>query len=150
MLISQMDATVTQFFVVQTHFFGNFASLFLYARNRFTLLLALNDLFIENIGGLGMFVQVVIEMLLEEINNIVADRRAVRVGLVHQPRAELDFGLRLKLRIDNLHTDCRHNRSPDIRRIIIFAIKLPNSLGNRLPKSTLMSTALRCMLTVHK
>ena len=94
--------------------------------------------------------QVVVKVLLEEIDNVVTYRRAVLLALVHLLRTELDFGLRLKLRIENLDADGRNDRRADIRRIVILMVKLADRFGDRLTERALVRPALRRMLAVHE
>ena len=145
-LVREVDLAVAQLAVVERDLLGRLARLLLDARDGLALLLVLDNLLLQRLRRLGVFVQVVVEVLAQEIDHEVAHRDP---GL-DLLRAELDLGLRLEDRVGDLHRDGRNDRRADVRRIVVLVIELLDGLGDTLAEGRLVRTALRGVLAVHE
>ncbi len=142
-----MDAAVTQFFVMQIGFLCPFARQFGNAGNRFTLFFRVEDFLLQDVGSFGTLVQVIIEFLLQEIVNILADRNAVRRHLF---RAQLRFCLRLEYRLFHFNTDACHHAVADVGIFEIPVVVLFDDTGCRFAEGRQVRPPLRGVLPVYK
>ena len=145
-LVRQMYLAVAQLLVVERHLLGRFAGFLLNTGDRLALLLVLDDLLLQNLGRLGVLVQVVVQVLGQKIDDEVAQRNP-RFDLL---RAQFDLGLRLEHRIGHTDRNGGDDRRADVRRIVILVIKLLDGLGDRFTESRLMRTALRGVLSIDE
>ena len=97
-----------------------------------------DDLALQDLRRLGVFVQVIVELLCKELNNEVSQRNT-RFDLL---RAQFDLGLGFENRIGYTDRNGGNDRSTDIGRIVILMIELLDGLGDRLAKSRLVRTTL--------
>ena len=73
----EMDVAVAELAVVEVHLFGALTGYLLYARHRLAVALVVKDFFEQRLRGVGVFVEVVVELLADEIEHEVADAFAV-------------------------------------------------------------------------
>ena len=69
---------------------------------------------------------------------------------LHQRRTKLNLGLRLKNRLFNVDRYSCNDTVSNICKLVAFVEKFFDCTCNMLFKSTLMRSALRSMLTIHK
>ena len=85
-----VHAAVAEFFIVEGHLFGAFASLLGDAGDGFTLFFAILNLLQHGFGHLRLFVQEVVEFFFDEVVDEFVDCRPV---IIHQRAAEFYLGL---------------------------------------------------------
>lgn len=121
-----MDAAVAQLFVVHLVFACTVASQFLNAFELLTVALRFLDLLDEDLGCLGIAVQVVVQRLLDVIDQKGADGRSFRA---HVLGAELGLGLRLKHGLFDLDRHGGANRGADVDGVEVLLEEIFDGLG---------------------
>ena len=142
-----MDAAVAELFVVHARLFGPLTRQLLDARQVFALALALEDAGLEQLGGLGIPVQEVVQFPLQEIVHKAFQRGLSRS---HFSGSELGFSLRLKNRLLHFDRNRRGDASADVRCIVILSEEIPDNANVSLTEGGLVGTALRRVLAVDK
>ena len=94
-----------------------------------------------------MNVQKVINLALNKVSYILVYGFTT---WLHQRRTKLNLGLRLENRLFNVDGYSRNDTVSNICKLVTFVEKFFDCTRNMLFKSTLMRTALRGMLTIHK
>ena len=143
-----MDAAIGQFAVVKVGFLGTLTGLLGYAGYLLALFLGFKDLFEYHVGYLRLLVKQVIDLFLYEISHKLIERYTA-VG-THGGGTQLNLGLTLKHRFLNIHCNGSHYAVTHVARFKLLAVKLLDGTGNMLLECALVSSALRCILTVHK
>ena len=142
-----MNAAVAQLAVVQVGFLGTLACQLRHACHGLALLLALADFLQHHVGHVGVLVQVVVYLLLDEVAHILVHRDAVGA---HGERSELDLRLAFEHRFLHVHRDGGHQAVADVSEFKVFSAVFLDGSGDVLLESTLVSAALRGMLTVDE
>ena len=144
--VAVVNAAVAQFSVVQVSFLGPFSCQFGNPRHSFSFAFALFHLVFNHLGNILVNVQIVVYLLFHKVAHIFVD--AFAVGS-HLCRAQ--FNLRLAFEHRFLHVDgnCCHQSVSDVG-ILIFSEELLDGSGNMFLEGTLVSSALRGVLSVHK
>ena len=142
-----MDAAVAQLAVVHVDLLGTLTGYLGDTGNGLALLLALLNFLQHGIGHLGVAVQVVVNLGLDEVAHKLVE--AAATGL-HGGRAQLHLGLALKHRLLHIDGDGTHDTVADIGEFVVFVIKLLDGAGNMLLEGALVGTALRGVLTIDK
>ena len=145
--IAQMDAAVAQFAVVQVRLLGTFARQLRDARHRLALVFALGYFVEHHLCHIGMDVQIVVYVLLDEVAHVFVDAFATRA---HRERAQLDFGLTLEHRFLHVDGDSRHDTVSDIYIVEVLARIFLDGFGDVFLESTLVRTTLCGVLAVDK
>ena len=152
-----MDAAVAQFAIVQVGFLRTLTGQLRHAGHRLAFLLALLYLAEHGLGGVGVLVQIVVHLGLDEVTHIFIDRDGHWVFGIdggrhgcHRQRAELDLRLALKHRFLHVQGNSGDDASTDIDILKVFLEKLLDSLCDMLLEGALMGTALRGVLSVDK
>ena len=143
-----MDLTIAQFRIVQQVLFRTLTSRFGHTGNCLTLLLRILNLLQHHVRYLGMFVQVIVKLGLNEIvdeliNGYIAVRR-------HVFRTEFDFRLRLKYRLFDIDSYRTNDTVTDVRQFLVLVIELFYRTTDSLAESRLMRTALNGILAVDE
>ena len=141
-----MNATITQFAVMEISLLGTLSGQFGNTSHRLTLALTIFDLILKHLCYILMDMQIVINLLLDKIAHIFIN--ADTIGR-HGSRAKLNLSLALENRLLYINRNCRYDTSTDIT-ILVFAKKLFDGTGDMLFESTLMGTTLSGMLTIDE
>ena len=133
---------------MQTGFLCTLTSQLRYAGHGLAFVLTLAYFILKHVGHIFLMdVQIVVNLALYKVSNILVYGFTARL---HQRRTKLNLGLRLKNRLLNVDGNSCNNTVSYICKLVVFIEKLLDRAGYMLLKSTLMRTALRSMLTVHK
>ena len=143
-----MYAAVAQFTVVQIGFLSHFACLFGHACHLFANLFAFGHLLQDDVGHVGVLVQVVVHLALDEVaDEFVYGNAAVGDG---GERSELHLGLALEERLLDVDGDGGNETVTDVGEIVRFAGVVANDFGDIFFKCGLMGAAQCCVLSVDE
>ncbi len=123
MLVGEMDPAVAQFPVVKADLFGIFLSLFAYHADSLAFFFVFNDLAKQYICRLGIPVQVIVQLFLNEIAYETSESRASRA---HFPGIEDRFCLIRKFGFNKPYADGPDYGLPDVGRFEILFEKFLN------------------------
>ena len=143
-----MYAAVAQLAVVQIGFLSTLAGQFGHSRHRLALALALLNLLQHHLCHVGILVEIVIHLGLDEVAHIFVDAHST-IGH-HRQRTELNLRLTLKHRFLYIDGNGSNDTISYIAIFEVLVIELLDGLGDMLLEGTLMSTALGGMLTVDE
>ena len=143
-----MNSAVTQLLIVQVGLLGTLSGELSYPRHSFAFVLAGLDFSLQHVRTIFLVdVQVVVHFTLDEIAHVLVD------GLTawcHKRRPQFNLGLTLENRLFHVDGYGRHKAVSNVGVLVVFVVKLFDSLGDMLLESTLMRTSLRSMLPVYK
>ena len=142
-----MDAAVAQLAVVQIGLLGTLASQLGNASHSLSLALALGYLLLHNLSHIGMDVQEVVYLKLDEVANILVDALAARR---HLQRAELNLGLALKHRFFHVDGYGSHKAVAYVGELVVLAEELLYGARYVLLEGALVGAALGGVLSVDK
>ena len=143
-----MNSAIAEFPIMQISLLCTLTSQLGYASHSLTFVFTLSNFILKHVGHIFfMNVQKVINLALNKVTNILVYGFT---AWLHQRRTELNLGLRLKDWLFNVNGYSRNDTISNICKFVVFVEKLLNCTRNMLFKSTLMRSALRSMLTIHK
>ena len=152
-----MDSAVAQLTIVKVSFLGTLTRQLGYTCHCLTFTFTLLNLLHDNFSHIRIPVKIVINLLLDEVTHIFINRRRHRMLGIHLrwyrrhcKRPQFDFRLTLKHRFLHIQCNSCNNTCTYIAIFIVLLEEFLNSLGYMLLEGTLMSTALSCMLSIHK
>ncbi len=145
--VVEVYAAVAQLRVVEVHFFCSFAGKFGHSGHSFALAFALLYLFLENLGSVEIFVQIVVELFLEEVADEFGHCHAAGT---HLARAQLGFCLRFKHRLLNLHRHCGNHAVAYVGVFKVAAEKFFDSARHRLLEGCKVRAPLGGVLPVDE
>ena len=150
----EVDAAVAEFAVVQADLLGALAGGFLDAGNLLAFLLVGLDLCLQHADGLRVFVQVVVQVALQDVEDVGLQEGAVvgAVGVVGRKMggAKFGLGLCLKHRLLNPHTQGANQALADVSRFVFLLVELAHHTGITLAESGLVCAAFGGVLSVDK
>ena len=124
-----------------------FTSKLCHASHSLTLLFALRNLLDDDFSDVGITMKVVIHLLLYEITYIFINGNTI---WRHIQRAEFDLCLRLEHWFLHIHGNSGHKTGTNVAILKVLVRELLDSLCDMLLESTLVSSALSGMLTIHE
>ena len=143
-----MNSAIAEFPVMQICLLCTLTSQLGYTSHGFTFVLTLSNFILKHVSHIFfMNVQKVINLALNKVTNILVYGFA---AWLHQRRTKLNLGLRLENRLFNVDGYSRNDTVSNICKLVTFVEKFFDCTCNMLFKSTLMRSALRSMLTIHK
>ena len=153
-----MDTAVAQLAVVEVGLLGPFAGQLCHPGDGLALLLALLDFLKEDVGRVGVAVQIVVNLLFHEVAHELVDTDpGERIGLPvtvlvggHVKRAELDFRLALERGFNDVDGDSGDETVADVLDVHVLTVELLDGAGYVLLEGTLMRAALGGVLPVDK
>ncbi len=152
-----MYAAVAQLAVVQVGLLGALAGQLGDAGHGLALLLALLYLLHHHLGGVGVLVQVVVHLLLDEVAHIFINRGGHGVvgvdrrgGRRHGQRAQLDLRLALEHGLLYVQRYGGHDAGAYVAVLEVLLEELLDGLGYVLLEGTLVGAALRGVLSVDE
>ena len=119
--VVEVHTAVAQLAVVERHLLGPLTGLLGDAGNGFALTLAFLYFLEQHLGSIGILVQVVVELLLDEVVDKLVDGGAV---FPHDAAAQLNLGLRLKDRFLYLDGNGGHDAVANVAILEVLAIEL--------------------------
>ena len=142
-----MYAAIAQLSVVQVGLLCPFACNFGYARHCLSLSFALVDLAFNLFGHVGMDVQIVVYLALNEVAHVLVNAFSART---HRQRAQ--FNLRLTFEHGLLYVDGNgsHQSVANVNVLVVLREKVFNGFGDVLFKCALVRAALCGVLSVNE
>ena len=141
-----MDAAVAQLTVVQVCLLCTLTCQLRHACHCLALALALLHLVLNGLCHFAMYVQVVVDLRLDEVAHILIDGLPTRC---HLRRAQLNLRLTLEHRLLHVDGDGGDDTVSDVA-ILVLAEELLDGAGNVLLECTLVGAALDGVLTVDE
>ena len=150
--------TIAQLPVMEIGFLGPFTRYLGNTCYRLPFFLRFLNLLQHDFSYIRMFMQIIIDILLDEIpyKLVYADSRqwirvTVRILLwCHGKRSQLYLGLTLERRFNHIDGNCGNQTIADILVFQVFPVKLLDGTGYMFLKGTLMGTSLSSMLSIDK
>ena len=152
-----MLGAVTQLLIVQARLLSTLTRQLGHATHRFALTLVGLDRLEHHLGDLGVHVEVVVELLLEEVADKLLYRHAPQWFMLkhwvlrhHLFGAQLDLRLTLELRLDDANADCCCHARANVPILKALARKLLDDTSHLLAKGCQVGTSLCGVLTIDK
>ena len=146
--ITEMNAAVAKFPVVQVSLLGTFACQLCHASHGLSLSFAFLYLLFDNVGTVVfMYMQVVVYFTLQEVAHILVNRFST---WSHLCAAKFYLCLAFKDRFLNIDGYGCHYAVPDVGIFIAFVEELLYGLSDMLLECALMRSTLRGMLSIDK
>ena len=143
-----MYAAVAQLAVVQAGLLRHLAGLLCHACHLLAQLLALGDLLQDDVGHVGVLVEVVIDLFLDEVANELVDADTA-FGL-RRGAAELHLRLALEERLLYVDADGSHHAVADVGILVVLAAVVLDDLGDVLLEGSLMRAAKGRVLAIDE
>ena len=142
-----MHTAIAEFFVVEAYLFDAFFRLLFDVGKFFTVFFGLHYLTQQGIRRVGVHVEEVVEMFLDDVVDIIPDGYAVGF---HVLGTQLGFGLRFENGLLHLDADSRGDGFADVARLKVFFIELADGLHDGFAKGLLVGAALGGVLSVDE
>ena len=145
--IVQVDTAITQFLVMQIGFLGPFACQLGNTGNGLAFFFRFQYLTEQGFRSIGVLVQVVIQLFLDEVADKFSDCRAFGTYIFG---TQLGFCLALEHRLFYLDADGGNDTRTDVRIFEVLVVILFNDTSQCFTKSGKMCSSLCRVLTVHE
>ena len=126
--VVEVDAAVAQLAVVQIGLLATFAGQLCHAGHGLAFAFAVLHLLQDDVGHVGILVQVVVHLLLDEVADELVDGYAALGG--SGQRAQLDFRLALEKRFLDVDADGGHQSVADVGIVVVLARIVLDDLGD--------------------
>ena len=150
----EVDAAVAELAVVKTDLLGALAGGLLDAGNLLAFLFVGLNLRLQDADGLGVLMQVVVQVTLQDVKDVGLQEGAVvgAVRVVGRQVGGAEFGLGLSLKHRLLYADTQgaHQALTDVGRLVFLLVELAHHTGIAFAESRLEGAAFGGVLSVDE